>query len=48
MDVATVIFVAFLGLVAFLLTITVRREFRARERARRDQERQLQPPRRKP
>ena len=48
MDVFTFIFVAFLGLAAFLLTMTVRRDFRARERLRREQERALQHPRRKP
>ncbi|HEX7316320.1 MAG TPA: hypothetical protein VF297_20610 [Pyrinomonadaceae bacterium] len=47
MDVFTVIFVAFLGVLAFFLTVTVRREFRTRERIRRDYERQLRHPRRK-
>ncbi len=48
MDVATFIFVGALCIAAFLLTVTVRREFRARERLRRGQERQLRNPRRKP
>ena len=48
MDVATIIFVAFLGFAAFLLTMTVRRDFRAQERQRRAQELQSRNPRRKP
>ena len=50
MDVATFVFVAFLCLVAFLVTITVRRDFRAKERQRREDQRQAQHsnPRRKP
>ena len=48
MDVATLIFVAFLGLVAFLLTITVRRELIAKERRHRESQRESQHPRRKP
>ena len=48
MDLATTIFVAFLCLVAFVLTMTVRREFRAQERQRREQEIQSRRPRRKP
>jgi hypothetical protein len=47
MDVATAVFVAFLGLAAFLVTMTVRRDFRARERLRREQARALRNPRRK-
>lgn len=48
MDAATLIFVAFLCVIAFFLTITVRREFRTRERLRREYERQLRQTRRKP
>jgi hypothetical protein len=39
MDAATIIFVGLLCAAAFLLTVTVRREFRARERQRREQQR---------
>ena len=48
MDIATSIFVFLLCLVAFLLTMTVRRDFRNRERQRREQEREAQHPRRRP
>ena len=48
MDVATFIFVALLGLAASILTVTVRRDFRAEERQRRAQELQSRNPRRKP
>ena len=48
MDIATAIFVAALCVVAFLLTMTVRREFLAQERRRREQENQSRNPRRKP
>ncbi len=48
MDVATAIFVAGLCAIAFLLTMTVRREFRTEERQRREQERQSRNPRHKP
>lgn len=48
MDVFTAIFVAGLCAVAFFLTMTVRREFRAQERQRREHEQQSQRPRRKP
>ena len=48
MDVATIIFVAFLCFAAFLLTATVRREFRARERQRLEDQRHSRHPRRKP
>ena len=49
MDVATLIFVGFLCAAAFFLTITVRRDFRTRERLRREQGRELRRyPRRKP
>jgi hypothetical protein len=48
MDIATFIFVAVLGFAAFLLTVTVRRDFQARERQRREHELQSRHPRRKP
>jgi hypothetical protein len=48
MDIATAIFVGLLGVAAFLLTMTVRRDFRTRERLRSEQARALQRPRRKP
>ena len=48
MDIPTAVFVAFLCLVAFLLTATVRRDFRAKEQQRREQQRESQHPRRKP
>jgi flagellar biosynthesis/type III secretory pathway M-ring protein FliF/YscJ len=50
MDIATLGFVAFLCLVAFFVTATVRRDYRAKEQERREQERQSrhQPPQRKP
>lgn len=48
MDVATAIFVAGLCVIAFLLTMTVRREFLTEERQRREQERHSRNPRRKP
>lgn len=48
MDVATLIFVGFLCLVAFILTVTVRRELRAKERRQREDQRDSQNPRRKP
>jgi hypothetical protein len=48
MDIATLLFVGILILVAFFLTATVRREFLAQERQRRAQESQTRRPRRKP
>ena len=48
MDIATSLFVGILCLVAFFLTATVRREFLAQERQRREQENQSRNPRRKP
>jgi hypothetical protein len=48
MDPFTFIFVAGLCLIAFFLTMTVRRDFRAKELKRREQEREAQHPRRKP
>jgi len=48
MDIATVIFVAGLCVIAFFLTMSVRRDFRTRERQRREQELQSRNPRRKP
>jgi hypothetical protein len=47
MDIATVIFVAFLCVAAFFLTMTVRREFHAKDRQRRERQRATQPPRRR-
>lgn len=50
MDVFTFIFVGGLCFLAFLLTVSVRRDFRAKEKQRRELERQSRPvrPRRKP
>ena len=48
MDPFIFIFVAFLCVVAFLLTMTVRRDFRTKERERQQQQREAQHPRRKP
>jgi hypothetical protein len=48
MDIPTVIFVALLCFVAFFVTANVRRDFRAKERQRREQELQARHPRRKP
>jgi hypothetical protein len=50
MDIVTIIFVAFLCAIAFILTVTVRRDFRAKERQRREQNSHSHPPppRRKP
>ncbi|HEX8149953.1 MAG TPA: hypothetical protein VF591_22415 [Pyrinomonadaceae bacterium] len=48
MDLPIAIFVALLCLAAFLLTMTVRRDFRTRERLRREQQRHSQNARRKP
>jgi hypothetical protein len=48
MDVATAIFVGLLCLAAFFVTTTIRRDFRTRERLRREQARALRNPRRKP
>ena len=48
MDVPTIIFVGLLCLVAFFVTMNVRRDFITKERQRREQQRQLQNPRRKP
>lgn len=48
MDIPTIIFVGFLCFVAFLLTMNVRRDFLAKERQRREQQREPQYPRRKP
>ena len=48
MDIATFIFVAFLCLAAFLLTATIRRDFRTKESQRRGQKRDARHPRRKP
>jgi len=48
MDIATAIFVAGLCAIAFFLTMTVRREFRTRERQRRQQEPLSRHPQRKP
>ena len=45
MDIATIIFVGGLCFVAFVLTMTFRREFRAKERQRREDQRQSQHPR---
>ncbi|HEX8190197.1 MAG TPA: hypothetical protein VF586_17705 [Pyrinomonadaceae bacterium] len=47
MDIPVAIFVALLCLAAFLLTMTVRRDFRTLERQRREQQRHPQHPRRK-
>ena len=47
MDVATAIFVAGLCVIAFFVTMNVRRDFRKQEHQRREQERQSQHPRRK-
>lgn len=47
MDVATLIFVGFLCLVAVLLTTTVRRELIAKERRHRKDQRDSQHPRRR-
>lgn len=48
MDIATLIFVAGLCMLAFFVTMTVRREFIAKERQRRTQELQSENARRKP
>ena len=48
MDIATGIFVALLCLAAFLVTMSVRRDFLKQERQRREQQRAAQNPRRKP
>ena len=48
MDIATAIFVAGLCVIAFFLTMSVRRDFRTQERQRREQELQSRNPRRKP
>ena len=48
MDPFTIIFVAFLCVIAFFLTMTVRRDFRAKDRQRREQQREAQHPRRRP
>ncbi len=48
MDIPTIIFVGLLCLVALLLTLKVRRDFLAKERLRREQQREAQNPRRKP
>jgi hypothetical protein len=48
MDIATLIFVALLCFAAFLLTVTVRREFLARERQRPEDQPHPRHTRRKP
>ena len=48
MDIPTIIFVALLCFIAFFVTATVRRDFRAKERQRRAQELQARRPHRKP
>ena len=48
MDIATALFVAALCVIAFLLTMSVRRDFLTQERQRREQELQSRRPRRKP
>lgn len=48
MDIPTIIFVAFLCVIAFFVTMNVRRDFITKERQRRAQQRQAQRPRRKP
>ena len=48
MDIPTTIFVGFLCVVAFFVTMTVRRDFRTQERQRREQELQSRHTRRKP
>jgi hypothetical protein len=48
MDAFTIIFVAGLCVAAFFVTINVRREFIAKERQRREGQRQPRHPRRKP
>ena len=48
MDIPTAIFAGLLCLVAFLLTMNVRRDFLTKERQRREQQREAQQPRRKP
>lgn len=48
MDVFIVMFVAGLCVLAFFVTMTVRREFRTEERQRRAQEQPPRNPRRKP
>ncbi|MDT7688719.1 MAG: hypothetical protein QOJ70_3315 [Acidobacteriota bacterium] len=50
MDFLTIVFVFILFIAAFLLTVTIRRDFKAKEQLRRDLQRQthLPRPRRKP
>ena len=48
MDLPILIFVAGLCVIAFLLTMGVRREFIKQERQRREREPRSRPPRRKP